>query len=98
MDEDSQVSRKIYLFNLADKVTRYANHWLFMKICTKCNATPNGLKLKKTPQIGKISQDFLSHWNNIMAGAEIDLVQTLQTEYKEQTLAFQVEFWNKLTE
>ena len=80
MDEDSQVLRKRYLFNLADKITRYANHWLFMKICLRCKITPNGLKLKKTPQIGKISEIFLSQWNAIMFRAEINLVETLVSE------------------
>ena len=98
MDEDSQVLRKRYLFNLADKITRYANHWLFMKICLRCNITPNGLKLKKTPQIGKTSENFLSQWNAIMFRAEINLVETLVSEYRTQTLVLQVEFWNKVTE
>ena len=98
MDEDSQVLRKRYLFNLADKITRYANHWLFMKICLRCNITPNGLKLKKTPQIGKISEDFLSQWKAIMFKAETNLVESLVSEYRTQTLVLQVEFWKKLTE
>ena len=56
--------------------------------------------LKKTLQSGRTSEHFLSQWNAIiiMSKAEINLVETLGSEYRTQTLVLQVEFWNKLTE
>ena len=48
MTEDSQVQRRKQLFFLAEKVTRYKSHWLFLCLCRNFDVVPNGLKLKKT--------------------------------------------------
>ena len=81
MTEDSQVQRRKQLFFLAEKVTRYKSHWLFLCLCRNFDVVPNGLKLKKTAQIGKQSNNFLSRWNETLATAEHNLIDVLIQEY-----------------
>ena len=98
MAENSQVSRRRTLFTLAGKITRYANHWLYMKICLSFNVIPKGLKLKKNPQIGEKSTQFIQEWNRIMSNAEMNLLETLANEYYIVTSTLQVKFWHTVTE
>lgn len=94
MNEDSQVLRKKQLFALASKITRYKNHWLFLSLCRAFNVIPNGLKLKKTAQIGKQSDDFVLQWNDTLVVAENGLTEVLIKEYGLLSSKFEIEFWN----
>ena len=98
MAENSKVSRRRTLFTLAGKITRYANHWLYMKICLSLNVIPKGLKLKKNPQIGEKSTQFIQEWNRIMSNAEMNLLETLANEYYVVTSTLPIKFWHKVTE
>ena len=60
------------------------------------NVTPNGLKLKKSPQIGRTSEEFSRNWKQIIHTAETDLIRTLIKEYKVAERSFQVDFWNTM--
>ena len=97
MVENGQVTRR-KLFTLAGKITRYANHWLYMKICLSFDVIPKGLKLKKNPQIGEKSTEFLLEWNRIMSNAERNLLETLANEYYIVTSTLQIDFWHRVTE
>ena len=57
MDEGNRALKKS-LINLAAKITRYFNHWIFLNVSLLLNVIPNGLKLKKLPQIGRKSEEF----------------------------------------
>ena len=98
MVENSQVSRRRTLFNLAGKITRYANHWLYIKICLSFNVILKGLKLKKNQQIGEKSTQYIQEWNRIMSNAEMNLLETLENEYYVVTLTLQIKFWHTVTE
>ena len=60
------------------------------------NVTPNGLTLKKSPQIGRSSEEFSRNWKQIRHTAETDLIRTLMKEYKVAERNFQVDFWNTM--
>ena len=47
MEEDNRVLLRKNLINLAQRMTRYFNHWLFLKVSRVINVTPKGLRLKK---------------------------------------------------
>ena len=98
MTEDSQVQRRKQLFFLAEKVTRYKSHWLFLCLCRNFDVVPNGLKLKKTAQIGKQSNNFLSRWNETLVTVEHNLIDVLIQEYAVVSSQFETEFWNKTVE
>ena len=95
MDEGSRVTRRI-LFNLADKATRYFNHWVFLNICLEYGVVPNGLKLRKSAQIGTPSTVFIRKWSHIIASAEFDILRALNEEYKTSCVNIQVELWDKI--
>ena len=97
MDEGSRVTRRI-LFNLADKATRYFNHWLFLDICVAYGVIPNGLKLKKSAQIGATSNVFKQKWSYIISSAEQDMLRALNEEYKSSCLDIQTKFWEKIVQ
>ena len=98
MTEDSQVQKRKQLFFLAEKVTRYKSHWLFLSLCRNFDIVSNGLKLKKTAQIGKQSNYFLSRWNETLVIAEHSLIDVLIQEYAVVSSQFETEFWNKTVE
>ena len=95
MDEGSRVTRRI-LFNLADTATRYFNHWVFLDICCEYGVVPNGLKLKKSAQIGTPSNAFIRKWSDIISSAELDMLRALNEEYKTSCVKIQVELWDKI--
>ena len=95
MDEGSRVARRI-LFNLADKATRYFNHWVFLDICVAYGVVPNGLKLNKSAQIGTTSNVFTQKWSHIISSAEKDMLHALNEEYKTSCLDIQTKFWEKM--
>ena len=95
MDEGSRVTRRI-LFNLADKAARYFNHWVFLNICLEYRVVPNGLKLKKSAQIGTPSSAFIRKWSHIISSAELEMLRALNEEYKTSCVNIQVELWDKI--
>ena len=73
MEEDNRVLLRKNLINLAQRITRYFNHWLFLKVFRVINGTPKGLRLKKPAQIGNTSESFWERWSEILHNAEHDL-------------------------
>ena len=60
------------------------------------NVIPNGLKLKKSPQIGRKSEEFSRKWKQIIQNAETDLTRTLLEEYRIAEKSLQLDFWNTM--
>ena len=52
--------------------------------------------MKKSPQIGRTSEEFSRNWKQIIHKAETDLIRTLIKEYKVAETSFQVDFWNTM--
>ena len=95
MDEGNRALKKS-LINLAAKITRYFNHWIFLNVSLVLNVIPNGLKLKKSPQIGRKSEEFSRKWKQIIESAETDLTRTLLEEYRKAEKSLQLDFWNTM--
>ena len=95
MDEGNRALKKS-LINLAAKITRYFNHWIFLNVSLVLNVIPNGLKLKKSPQIGRKSEEFSRKWKQIIQNAETDLTRTLLEEYRIAEKSLQLDFWNTM--
>ena len=95
MDEGNRALKKS-LINLAAKITRYFNHWIFLNVSLLLDVIPNGLKLKKSPQIGRKSEEFSRKWKQIIQSAETDLTRTLLEEYRIAEKSLQLDFWNTM--
>ena len=65
-----------------------------MKICLSFNVIPKGLKLKKNPQIGEKSTQFIQEWNRIISNAEMNLLEGLyMRKFQPGLSSTRVEFW-----
>ena len=59
MEEANQVLLRKKLIDLAQRITWYFNHWLFLKVSCVINVAPKGLRLKKSAHIRNTFESFL---------------------------------------
>ena len=95
MDEANRTLKKS-LINLAAKITTYFYHWILLNVSRLLNMIPNGLKLKKSPQIGRKFEEFSRKWKQIIQSAETDLTRALLKEYRIAEKNLQLDFWNTM--
>ena len=95
--EDSRAFKR-FVFNFAEKISRYCNSWIFLKICLVFNTVPKGIKLKKSAQIGNKTDQFLTEWTRVLLDAEKELTHLLMNQYKSSIMELEIQFWNKIIE
>ena len=69
-----------YLDYLLQKNWRYEHHLQNYQTSLKTGLIPNGLKIKKSPAITPVSEDFNTKWNEVLYNAEKSLVELLLYE------------------
>ena len=69
-----------YLDYLLQKNYRYEHHLQNYQTSLKTGFIPNGLKIKKSPAITPVSEDFNTKWNEVLYNAEENLVELLLHE------------------
>ena len=80
-----------YLDYLLQKNYRYEHHLQNYQTSLKTGLIPNGLKIKKSPAITPVSEDFNTKWNEVLYNAEKNLVALLLYESSKVIAKIQVQ-------
>ena len=84
-------NRTKYLDYLLQKSYRYEHHLQNYQTSLKTGLISNGLKIKKSPAITPVSDDFNTKWNKVLYNAEKSLVELLLYEPSKVIEKIQVE-------
>ena len=68
------------LLNLEKKYVKYTNHLQYLTECEACNVICGGFKLKKSLNIGHISENFEEEWNKLLDDCSHGLQRLLRDE------------------
>lgn len=72
------------LKDLRHKLVRLQHHEkVYTRSLEEC-VTPKGLRLKKMPMLGKMSDDFMRRWRNVLFEAERRLLKLLENDVKQR--------------
>ena len=80
-----------YLDYLLQKNYRYEHHLENNETSLKTRLILNGLKIKKSPAITPVSEDFNTKWNEVLYNAEKNLVALLLYESSKVIAKIQVQ-------
>ena len=80
-----------YLDYLLQKNYRYEHHLENYETSLKTGLILNGLKIKKSPAITPVSEDFNTKWNEVLYNAEKNLVALLLYESSKVIAKIQVQ-------
>ena len=68
------------LLNLEKKYAKYSNHLNFLKECETHNVISKGFRLRKSANIGHVSDTFTEDWDNVLEDCSHKLQKLLIDE------------------
>jgi hypothetical protein len=72
------------------KTIGHAHHIDFLNKCQQNNMIPKGLRIKSSPHIHPIAEEFLSEWITILNEASRKLIQILKEKHLKLLKASQI--------
>ena len=79
-----------HLDYLLQKPFRYEHHLKNYEESLKTGSIPNGLRIKKSPAITPVTEDFHRKWQHILYDAEKNLVELLLYEASQVVAKIQI--------
>ena len=77
IDESLLVAKGKKLILLAKKCLKCFCHTSFLESFYSCQVVPVGLRIKKSPGLPIISEDFDKYWRNTLQESELILINAL---------------------